>query len=121
MRISDWSSDVCSSDLAGAAARAAAVPAGVAGSLRGARAGRHRSRGGLTPRTGAPARRRIPTRDGSMSMQDLSRISGARQQRSLWLSTFSLAVRFAVWLIFPERKSDAEGKRLAVRVDLWGR
>src|SRR3546814_3650941 len=100
MRISDWSSDVCSSDLAGAAARAAAVPAGVAGSLRGARAGRHRSRGGLTPRTGAPARRRIPTRDGSMSMQDLSRISGARQQRALWLSTFALAVCFAVWVIF---------------------
>src|SRR3546814_4718532 len=70
MRISDCSSDVCSSDL------------------------------GLTPRTGAPARRRIPTRDGSMSMHDLSRISGARQQRALWRSTFALAVCFAVWVIF---------------------
>src|SRR3546814_3462938 len=35
-----------------------------------------------------------------MSMQDLSRISGARQQRALWLSTFALAVCFAVWVIF---------------------
>lgn len=33
-------------------------------------------------------------------MQDLSRISGARQQRALWLSTFALAVCFAVWVIF---------------------
>jgi NNP family nitrate/nitrite transporter-like MFS transporter len=33
-------------------------------------------------------------------MQDLSQISGARQQRALWLSTFAFTTCFAVWMIF---------------------
>lgn len=33
-------------------------------------------------------------------MQDLAQISGARQQRALWLSTFAFTTCFAVWMIF---------------------
>lgn len=33
-------------------------------------------------------------------MQELSTISGARQQRALWLSTFAFTTCFAVWMIF---------------------
>lgn len=33
-------------------------------------------------------------------MQDLSQVSGARQQRALWLSTFAFTTCFAVWMIF---------------------
>lgn len=33
-------------------------------------------------------------------MQDFSQISGAQQQRALWLSTFAFTVCFAVWMIF---------------------
>src|SRR5690606_8567996 len=41
-----------------------------------------------------------PPRPGAASMQEPTMISGARQQRALWLGTFAFAACFAVWVIF---------------------
>src|SRR3546814_12317602 len=91
MRISDWSSDVCSSDLPGAAR-----PAPGAGTPRGGRSirpprmhARHR-RGEFPARAGRRARRR----GRGDARVDLARA---------------------------DRKSVVEGKSVSVRVDLGGR
>src|SRR3546814_13892228 len=95
MRISDWSSDACSSDLRGSSVRRPREPA--------RRAGRscefRPSLWSAAPRTGGPA----PSAPYIGS--NAARFKGAKSRRLFW----------------GDRKSVGEGKRVSVRVDLGGR
>src|SRR3546814_17916979 len=92
VRISDWSSDVCSSDLADCPGRRRPVEVSAAN---GHPAGSGRTRRGR--RTASPAQRE-PDREKSTKSRDLVHV---RQKK--------------------DRKSDVSGKSVSVRVDLGGR
>src|SRR3546814_20419371 len=119
MRISDWSSDVCSSDLTGRTARRRrAAPAWrvrVAGSWIG-----HRNpwRGGLLARKHAfgteVAAEGAALADLALDLQPrLVQLQDVLDDRQ--------AQAGAAGLARDDRKSVASGKRVAVRVDLGGR
>src|SRR3546814_12742119 len=95
MRISDWSSDVCSSDLDGAVGGARPVLPGER-SHPADHPGRPRGPGGVRSLRGPCADRRLAGRDGA------ARRSGQQPARR-------------------DRKSAVEGKGVSVRVVLGGR
>src|SRR3546814_10972498 len=94
MRISDWSSDVCSSDLSGRTEAAHAGDGGTSRQHRGAGNGT----GGTDGRAGAKLRRA-----GDEAGGDARTADAATDQRER------------------ERKSVVEGKSVSVRVDIGGR
>src|SRR3546814_14206572 len=99
MRISDWSSDVCSSDLIRAAPRRGPSPAS------GSRRGGGRVRG----------RFRTSGRDGTLAgSRRLSRLVALRVPAAA-------ASRQGAARRSGDRKSVVEGKSVSVRVDLGGR
>src|SRR3546814_20225468 len=102
MRISDWSSDVCSSDLRDGAAQQFAAPARLGlGDLR---------------RGAAFARARLSRRDVPRSGLGAGRYGAARA-----VSRGRRAFREPPPLDAAERKGVGEGKSVAVRVVLEGR
>src|SRR3546814_17290318 len=100
MRISDWSSDVCSSDLGGKADGAKAGGGAQARPCSGDRTGASETGCGAVPYAGGTAGRKPVDRKGS----------GSRGVRNLHQSGSPL-----------DRKSVVLGKSVSVRVDPGGR
>src|SRR3546814_18928440 len=104
MRISDWSSDVCSSDLLDGQPRRAPLP---------------ESRISLSfIQLVTPDKRAPRYLIGGSAIRGLWQVrppSVATCCGGLWLS------RLGVWLIGGDRRSVVSGKRVPVRVDLGGR
>src|SRR3546814_11299756 len=91
MRISDWSSDVCSSDLD-------PVHAG-------------------TLNVEAPIRVRVTAAGADTAIADIARLMGeAAQGKSRYVRIADRAARY-----YADRKSVVEGKSVSVRVDIGGR
>src|SRR3546814_12683243 len=112
MRISDWSSDVCSSDLSGAGEQLAqhcrVVAAGAAGGGRAGLARRLAARAHV-PEAGPARRRAAGARPAHAAAAGARRRRGARARLRLGIGRR------------PERKSAVSGKSVSVRVDLGGR
>src|SRR3546814_10894673 len=117
MRISDWSSDVCSSDLGGAREHAAARDASGAGGRprsahrpawlpphgrRGRAAGSGRAGRGRGARAGRSRRaRRVPTALSPLPIDDTAVNDIARFFRRLQWALVALAACWLVWLMGP--------------------
>src|SRR3546814_13989331 len=95
MRISDWSSDVCSSDLTNLI-----VP-------------HPRIRGQRAAMTAISLSQRLD----EYFVPLLAKLSGLMRSRRRW----RVPLLLIAGLIFLDRKSVVEGKRVSVRVDLGGR